>query len=301
MDWIIACAIAEDEGARAALKGLSLPALSSLLATAGPPDVQRLPEASLESAHEWALAQVQGAPSVPTELIETVGPPTAWVTPCHLRLGTHQALLDDPDQLALSEADSRRLHAGAAAWFAQDGMDLRFESASRWLLAGEALRDLHGATPDRAAGLPATDWLPQGPNGTYLRRLQNEVQMLFHAHEVNEARSHAGLVPVNSIWLHETRPEWPAPSAGNAPAALLDRSLRASAMRGDWAAWAQAWRKLDAQAASRREQLLREGGRLVFCGRLVAVSHHIGTAPAWRSWLTRLRPAARPEQWLLAD
>jgi hypothetical protein len=76
-----------------------------------------------------------------------------------------------------------------------------------------------------------------------LRRLQNEMQMLFYTHPVDDERARRGATPVNSFWLS---------GAGRLPAATPDAAapvvadtLRAAALRGDGAAWAAAWRLLD--------------------------------------------------------
>ena len=44
-----------------------------------------------------------------------------------------------------------------------------------------------------------TPWLP---GERWLRRLQNEAQMLLHAHPVNLARMARGALAVNSVWIH---------------------------------------------------------------------------------------------------
>jgi hypothetical protein len=58
--------------------------------------------------------------------------------------------------------------------------------------------------------MDVTDFVPRGKEALPLRRLQNEVQMLWHSHPVNAAREARRLPLVNSFWL------WGAAAAGAA-------------------------------------------------------------------------------------
>ncbi|MFL6719683.1 MAG: hypothetical protein ACJ8G3_25330, partial [Burkholderiaceae bacterium] len=113
------------------------------------------------------------------------------------------------------------------------------------------------------------------------RKLQNEVQMEWHAHPVNEARAGHGAKPVNSVWLwgggeagnakpqpvysQAWAPGWPrALAAAGAQAAsvptdatgLLDAApgrsllliddLSAPALAGDWSSWLEAFHAIEA-------------------------------------------------------
>ena len=49
-------------------------------------------------------------------------------------------------------------------------------------------------------GRNAEPFLPAGEGAAYWRRLLNELQMLLHAHPVNEQRLQNGLPAVSSIW-----------------------------------------------------------------------------------------------------
>ena len=79
--------------------------------------------------------------------------------------------------------------------------------------------------------------------GRLLRRLQSEVQLVFHVHPVNEAREERDEPVVNSIWLSGCGRAQPAEAAASPEIAA---SLRAPLLAGDWAAWAEAWNALDA-------------------------------------------------------
>ena len=61
---------------------------------------------------------------------------------------------------------------------------------------------------------PPDDFLPRGDDAAEFRRLQSEIEMSLHDHEVNQRRVAGGKPPVNALWLwgggfapqRETRP-----------------------------------------------------------------------------------------------
>jgi hypothetical protein len=78
--------------------------------------------------------------------------------------------------------------------------------AIRWYVAGATLGTLTGASPLRASGRNIEIWLPHeartGERSRAWMKLQNEVQMGWFEHPLNEAREARGLPAINSIWLH---------------------------------------------------------------------------------------------------
>ena len=54
---------------------------------------------------------------------------------------------------------------------------------------------------DTAAGRPLRELLPQGADAPRWRRWQNEIQMLLHAHPVNQARASRGRAAATSVWF----------------------------------------------------------------------------------------------------
>jgi hypothetical protein len=77
---------------------------------------------------------------------------------------------------------------------------------SRWYLSSNEFSTLAGASPLRASGRNIEIWLPHeahsGERSRAWMKLQNEVQMAWFEHPVNEAREARGLPAVNSIWFH---------------------------------------------------------------------------------------------------
>jgi len=107
-----------------------------------------------------------------------------------------------------------------------------------------------------AHALADTDRLAsQSPAQRLLRRLQNEMQMLFYTHTLNETRG----LPVNSFWLSGTG-DLPAPVGSEVK---LHTGLRDRFLTNDAEAWANAWLGL---AEASMLPALAQGHTLVLCG-----------------------------------
>lgn len=259
-----------------------------------PPPAQPLPEAlrgllrrmtlagTIECAEdapsmpwELALARLRGvAPAepglVPWAALETgtAGTPCAWIKPCFWRVGTDHVLLDDPAALALDEAGSRALLAAAAPYFLEDGITLAWRTPGAWFATGEVFRGLPTLSLERVIGQRITKALfeTSARHSPVLRRLQNEMQMLFYTHPVNDTRQAQGLSPVNSFWIEGagTLAQVPPPL----PGLVVEQRLKASALQRDAQAHALAWQTVDADACAHLLDLARQGRtvHLTLCG-----------------------------------
>jgi hypothetical protein len=131
------------------------------------------------------------------------------VHPVHIQLARNHLVLADSRRLRLDEADSRALFELAKPYFD----DLLWGDAETWFMRADGWQGLDAASPDAAMGSNLADWMPAGPTALAFKKLQNEIQMLWHEHRVNEARQQRGLAPVNSFWM------WGGASAGQGTAA----------------------------------------------------------------------------------
>lgn len=266
------------------------------------------------SAHEIILAQAQGldvqAPPWAALRAHALNLPaagtTAWafLTPAHWVLpqgvGQAQVRLGDPAQLRLDEAEARAFCAAMQPYFAEDGLTLHVDSPGQWLVCGEALRGLRSPAPERvlALGGDVAPWLPSSsPGAPLLRRLQNEMQMLLYTHASNDARETRSLPSVNSFWLHGCGALAAVPEP-QATWTVLD-SLSGPALQGhaqgDWRAWAEAWRALDAQlgAQLRAQDRTQAPTMVALCG-LDTITTSDSAAPSPGGFWRRLRQRIRP-------
>lgn len=127
----------------------------------------------------------------------------AWfvVQPVHIHIARDHLVLTDPRQLALSEQEARVLFDIAQPLFAEAGKDLEYGNASTWFVRADDWAELRTATPDAASGHNIDIWMPKGPGERNWRKVQNEVQMHWFNHPLNEEREAHRRKPVNSIWL----------------------------------------------------------------------------------------------------
>ncbi len=277
---LIPFAACSSDGCREALRALSLPHLEKLLARLTPTLTDSGTDDALSPPHERALARAYGlsAPDgcLPWAALQAqaqlqsareAGGAWAWITPCHWRMGSGGTQMLHPQTLQLTAQEARTLLESMQPFFTQDGIALEYEAPTLWLARGELFRGLPTASLDRVIGRDVNAWMAQGDAARPLRRLQSEMQMLLYTHPVNEARERGGLLTVNSFWASGTGAL--PPDAGPAPPGLrVSHYLGEPALRGDWAAWSEAWRTLDAGPCARLLADLDGGARLLLtlCG-----------------------------------
>ncbi len=305
MHLLIPHASAVSEASTRTLRDLSLPNLGRLLSVlqANPPDTED--EYTLSPPHERALARAHGwqggdgrwpwaALHAAADGIDTGTQPWAMLTPVHWHVGREHITLADPAALDLSAEESRALFDAVMPLFDGDQGTLTWGAPRRWYLAHERLADLPCASIDRVIGRNVDLWLRGDPQASadqlahtrWVRRLQNEVQMLLHQHPVNDAREARGALPVNSFWLS---------GCGRAQAATatvkVDDRLRASLLAEDWAGWADAWRSLDAEVLQPLVSRVAQGEpvSITLCGERGGQRHDAAPRSLWQRLGDRFR------------
>lgn len=292
------------ELARDLLRELQLPALSTLLAraaavaaagstTPGDDDgfARCLPHESWLARHFGMEAGLTsgGSPPVAPALMRAMGlAPEAghWfiLHPVHLHIARDHLVLTDLRQLALDDDASRALFRTALPAFEAAELPLVYGSASTWFMRADRHDDLQTATPDATCGHNIDIWMPQGASARAWRKLQNEVQMDWHAHAVNEVRSASGRNAVNSLWL------W---GGGGAAPAATDVPTDALFGFDDWfAAFTRRGTESVPDAASATVLSSTSAQRLVLADDLIAAA----LAGDWSDWLQQFNKIE--ERWL---
>ena len=313
MHLLIPHASALSESSAATLKTLQLPHLTRLLTVLQPSTRDLDDEYTLSPPHERALAAAQGwqggdgcwpwaARSAQTDGIETGKLAWGLVTPVHWHVGREHISLADPIALELQDDESRALFDAVRPLFDTDPeataaappVRWAWGAADRWYLAHEHLHDLPCASIDRVIGRNVDLWLRSDPQAgpellarlRWVRRLQNEVQMLLHQHPINEAREARGALPVNSFWLSGCGRAQPWSSA-----IAVDDRLRAPLLAGDWATWAEAWRQLDAERLAPLARAAAHGDEvsLTLCGERGWQRHDTWPRSRWQGLFDRFR------------
>lgn len=275
MHLVIPFAAPLSEAGQHTLRDLALPTLEALLARLTPAERNEGDEYQLSPPHERVLALALGwqgadgalpwaARAAAADGLDTGDLAWGLLSPVHWQVGREHLTMGDPEALGLSAAESRACFDAVHPLFESEGWLCAWGAPTRWYVAHESLVDLPCASLDRVIGRNPDLWMPEHPGARFVKRLQSEVQMLLYTHALNEAREAAGQEPLNSFWLSGCGVHQPAQSEA---ARLLD-GLRAPALREDWAAWAEAWRTIDAGPLREALAQARDGAplRLSLCG-----------------------------------
>jgi hypothetical protein len=297
MHLLVPFAADGSDACRQVLGDLALPNLERLLALLAAEARDDGDAESLSPPHERALAAARrwhggdgllpfAAHAAASDGVATGTHAWALLTPSHWQLTSEGAMQVDPALLALDERDSRALFASAGELFASEGFEIAWGGAERWYAARADLEHFATASIDRVIGRSVEPWLrprDDAPRATaaLVRRLQSEAQLVFHAHEVNERREERGELVVNSFWLSGCGRHQEANGVG---APDVADSLRAPLLSGDWAAWADAWRALDAGAIARALAAARAGTAvtLTLCGERSAARFALQPRTLWQ-------------------
>ena len=255
------------EACQHVLRDLALPNLERLLALLTPAGRDEGDAGSFSPPHERALAAAWGwhggdgtlpfaAHAAAADGIATGELAWALLTPTHWQLGRDDVTLLDPDLLGLAEPESRALFASAARAVRERRLRRRLGrqrplvcGARRPAGAGDGVaRPRHRPQRRSLAARRRRHAGEKRAVARLVRRLQSEAQLVFHSHAVNEAREERGELAVNSFWLSGCGRRQAADPAATPE---LATALRSPLLGADWAAWAEAWRALDAGALAR--------------------------------------------------
>jgi len=142
--------------------------------------------------------------------------------PAHLRVHGDKLLLAPADTAALSAEESVALVQALNAHFKPDGFEFVATDARHWYLRAPSVPDLRTVAPEEAAGNDIDRLIPAGGDRLRYHGFLNEVQMVLHAHPVNQAREDKDRPALNSVWLWgggvlpEARAAWTAVQGGSA-------------------------------------------------------------------------------------
>ncbi len=282
------------------VRALQAPGLAGLLSRTSANQVSAAAPGARALPHELWLGQALGlsdgsklsfaAAAMRGYGLDPAGGSWFIVNPAHIEIARSHLLMADMRRLGLVESHSRALFDSARPYFDETGNTLVYGDAHTWFMRAGGWEALDTASPDAATGMNLTDWLPSGPRALDYRKLQNEVQMLWHQHPANVEREARGFGAINSFW------PWGAATAADAagPAPILacadappwlaaiaqrhgatfaqlladpgqrvlfcDGSLAEAALAADWAGWLQRMQRLDAEVFAPLLGALAGGG-----------------------------------------
>jgi len=158
-----------------------------------------------EQPGNWLAKAFDHAGPLPSAALRKVGAGgTAsgqWLCldPVHFAVSREGIHLQDPDQLALRDAEAEALLAAVTPVFASFG-ELSASCPAHWEIRLAQPLTIETIDLPEAIGRAIDPMLPGGPDGRALRRALAEVQTLLHAHPVNRNRDALNQPTVSSLW-----------------------------------------------------------------------------------------------------
>jgi len=121
--------------------------------------------------------------------------------PVHLQASGNGLILTDASELNLTPPDANGLVAELMEIFTADGWLFKAAHAQRWYLRPLTPPAIQThALPD-VIGRDIYSFLPYGPDAKAWHTILNEIQILLHTSNVNQARETRGELPINSLWF----------------------------------------------------------------------------------------------------
>lgn len=122
-------------------------------------------------------------------------------TPAHLDAQRNALVLPDPARLDITAAESYALVATLAEHLRAENISMHAPQPGLWFLCCATPPRMTTSALDTVIGRDVRTFLPQGKDALRWHRILTEIQMLLHAHPVNEVRESRGKLSVNSVWL----------------------------------------------------------------------------------------------------
>lgn len=128
------------------------------------------------------------------------------VAPVHLIADRDTLILAPSKHLGLSLGEAQALAETFNQHFADDGYCLWVASEGAWYLGSAHPWQLSFPSLAKAESSNCRDAWQKGKDARQWRKLLNEAQMLWFAHDVNQQREQQGLLPINGLWV--TQQSW---------------------------------------------------------------------------------------------
>jgi len=262
LNLVIPISLPPVEHARDLLAQLQAPAMAKLLCRASLKS--KTTGSGLDAClpHERWLAGLtsDNSPSIAATLMAALGLNNEtgyWfvLQPVHLHVARDHLVLTDYRHLNLNDSESRTLFDAACPLFEEQNHRLLYGNKDYWFIQADAWADFRTCTPNAACGHNIDVWSPSGGSARAWRRLQNEVQMLWHQHPLNELREQNNQPRLNGLWLwggsqanessgglltlasHVNNTHQVVDISSNEPSTHILDSLSSAALADDWSHW----------------------------------------------------------------
>ena len=130
----------------------------------------------------------------------------ACLQPVHLHATRDHLILMGQNQIDLTQTESAELLKAALPFIEEDFQSsILLQGQHYWFVPAGPFTNLESYSIDQAHGRNIDWWMPRDTNEEGIakrwRKLQNEIQMLWHIDPVNEEREQRGMPSINSLWI----------------------------------------------------------------------------------------------------
>jgi len=130
----------------------------------------------------------------------------ACLQPVHLHASRDHLILMGQNQINLTEAESTELLQAALPFIEEDFQSsILYQGSRYWFIPAGPFASLASYSVDQAHGRNIEWWMPRDTDEAGIakrwRKLQNEIQMLWHIGSVNQEREQVGMPSINSVWI----------------------------------------------------------------------------------------------------
>jgi len=130
----------------------------------------------------------------------------ACLQPVHLHATRDHLILMGQNQIDLTQTESAKFLKAALPLIEEDFKSfILFQGQHYWFIPAGPFASLESYSVDQAHGRNIEWWMPRDTNEEGIaktwRKLQNEIQMLWHIDPINEEREQRGMPSINSLWI----------------------------------------------------------------------------------------------------
>jgi hypothetical protein len=129
----------------------------------------------------------------------------ARIEPVHIHAARDHLVLTSTQILDIQASEADALFDSVKDIFAEMSTVTYRSMPHKWFIESSALENLSTVSTAQAEGRNIDHWMPSDTSvegvARQWRKWQNEIQMIWFNHPVNEARQAEGMLSINSVWI----------------------------------------------------------------------------------------------------
>lgn len=129
----------------------------------------------------------------------------ARIEPIHIHAARDHLVLTSTQILDIQASEADALFDSVKEIFAEMSSVTHRAMPHKWFIESPALETLSTVSTAQAEGRNIDHWMPSDTSvegvARQWRKWQNEIQMIWFNHPVNEARQAEGMLSINSVWI----------------------------------------------------------------------------------------------------